>query len=310
MKKIGIFCGADTNFPFSLIDYINSKVGENIAEMVSVEAFRVGEKLDYGVIFDRVSREVPMYQAILKSLVLKGIIVINNPFLKCLEDYFFQLSIAKELNLNIPETAIIPTKEHPIGTTSDTFRNLVYPLNWSELFEYIGFPMYMKSNLLGFESMTYKVFNPAEFFNAYDYSGSKQFVVQRAYDYTNFFRAFVIGRKYVKIFNYNPSQPLVYRYSRETSGINPAFKNEIEAISKKLCTVLNLDFNTIDFGIYENKVYVVNFYNTSPKINSYIFSTDEFEWFVFTTGDYLISLLEDPKEYLRNSQWYNIFKKK
>ncbi|MCX7908465.1 MAG: hypothetical protein N2560_02995 [Ignavibacteria bacterium] len=309
MKKIGIFCGSDISFPFSLIDYINSKQSDVIAELVKVGIQKLEDKTNFDLIFDRVSRDVPMYQSILKTMVLSDVIVINNPFLKCFEDYFFQLSIAKELGFNVPETALIPTKQHPMGTTSDTFKNLIYPLNWSELFDYIGFPMYLRLNMIGTENFTYKVFNPLEFFSAYDISGSKQLVVQKVYDFSSFYRAFVIGKKYVKIFNYDSNKPLVSRYGNESKVLNPSHKREIENLAFKLCNLLNLDFTTVDFGVFEDKIFVVNFYNPAPKIDSVIFSDDDYKWFVFTTGDYLISLVENPKEYIQKSPWFNLFKK-
>ncbi|MGB9851309.1 MAG: ATP-grasp domain-containing protein [Candidatus Kapaibacteriota bacterium] len=309
MKKIGIFCGADISFPMSLIDYISSKSSEVLAEIVKIGVHRIDTRLQYDLILDRISRDVPMYQSILKTLVMNGIIVINNPFMKCLEDYFFQLSVAKELGLKVPETAIIPTKQHPVGTTSETFKNLIYPLNWSELFDYIGFPMFIRLNTLNSENLTYKVYNPMEFFSAYDNSGSRQLVVQKAYDYSSYYRAFVIGRKIVKVFNYDITKPPVSRYSKESSALTPSHKKEIESIATKICEKLSLDFNTIDFGVCDNKILVLNFYNTAPKIDTVIFDSDTYQWFVFTTGDFLLSILENPKDYIRNSQWYNFFKK-
>lgn len=302
MKKIGIFCGADTFFPLSLIDYVNSKSNGIKAELVKLGTHRIEDKFDYELIFDRVSRDVPMYQSILKTLSLNGVIVINDPFLKCLEDYFFQLSVAIQLGFNVPETALIPTKSHPEGTTSDTFKNLIYPLNWSDLFDYIGFPMYIRLNQIGWENLTYKVFNPMEFFSAYDISGSKQLVLQKFYEYSAFYRAFVIGKKFIKVFKYDSDKPLVSRYSRVNSGLTPKQKKEIEMIASSLCNALNLDFTTVDLGFYGDKIFVVNFYNVAPKIDNIIFSDDDFNWFVYTTGDYLISVVENPNEYLKNSQ--------
>ncbi|QLH54173.1 MAG: hypothetical protein CH6_2883 [Candidatus Kapaibacterium sp.] len=308
MKKIGIFCGADISFPLSLIDYINSKEEDVTAELVKIGAYRIDDKLNYDIIFDRVSQSVPMYQSILKSLFAKGKIVINNPFTRCLEDYFFQLSLAKDLGLNIPETAIIPTKQHPIGTTSETFQNLIYPLDWSELFDYIGFPMFVRMNLLSSENLTYKVYNPMEFFSAYDNSGSRQLVVQKAYDFSNYYRAFIIGKKNIKIFTYDITKPLVSRYSKDNSTLSPSHRKEIESVATKLSELYNLDFNTIDFAVFDGKIYILNFYNTAPKIDTIIFDTDEYQWFVFTTGDFLLSVLDNPQDYLRTSRWHTVFR--
>ncbi|MFN3781762.1 MAG: hypothetical protein ACK4SO_06270, partial [Candidatus Kapaibacteriota bacterium] len=68
MKKIGIFCGADALFPYSIIEYINSKTKNVQAELVKIGTFRIVDNLKYDLIFDRVSHSVPMYQAILKAV--------------------------------------------------------------------------------------------------------------------------------------------------------------------------------------------------------------------------------------------------
>ncbi|MGB9912966.1 MAG: hypothetical protein ACPLRO_06315, partial [Candidatus Kapaibacteriota bacterium] len=67
MKKIGIFCGADISFPMSLIDYISSKSSEVLAEIVKIGVHRIDTRLQYDLILDRISRDVPMYQSILKT---------------------------------------------------------------------------------------------------------------------------------------------------------------------------------------------------------------------------------------------------
>ena len=45
----------------------------------------------------------------------------------------------------MPKTVILPHKSHPPGTTDRSMRNLVYPLDWEEVFEYIGFPAFLKA---------------------------------------------------------------------------------------------------------------------------------------------------------------------
>lgn len=303
MKKIGIFCGAENAFPFSLIDYINSFGKDVKAELVKIGFCKVGDIFDYDIIFDRVSREVPMYSSILKSVALFSVQVINNPFLRCLEDYFFQYHIAHRLGIKTPKTVIIPTKEHPEGTISETFKNLIYPLNWSELFDYLGFPMIIRMNTIQNEALTFKVYNPMEFFSAFDYSGSKQLIVQEDLKADVNLRAFVIGKEKVKIFNYDPTKPLVARYTRENNFVKPEIKNQLESISKKLCSAINLDFTAIDFLVSNNEVFVYNFYNTTPRIDTTLFSDDVYEWFVFTVGDFLTSLAEKPKSHQSSEEF-------
>ena len=51
-------------------------------------------------------------------------------------------------------------------------RNLEYPLNWDEIFDYVGFPAFLKPHDGGGWKSVYKVDSPQEFFAAYDESGT------------------------------------------------------------------------------------------------------------------------------------------
>lgn len=308
MKKIGIFCGVENSFPFALINYINSTRTDISAELVKIGFVIIEKEFDFDVIFDRVSHEVPMYQSVLKKIALQGTAVINNPYLKCLEDQFFQFSLANKLKLKVPRTAIIPTKEHVEGTTAETYKNLDYPLNWNELFDYIGFPMLLKLNRSNTGAHSYKVYNPMEFFSAYDVTGTKQMIIQQVIDYTDYYRAFVVGKKHVKIINYDPNKPLHLRYSKDRLTIDPKHKKAIEKIAIDICTALDLDVNAIDFGIFNSEVYLLDFYNTAPQIESVYFSEDDYNWLVFTVGDYLISLAEKGKNWYNDTPWKSFLK--
>lgn len=306
MKKIGIFCGIENSFPFALINYINNARNDISADLVKIGFVIMEKEFDYDVIFDRVSHEVPMYQSVLKKIALQGTAVINNPYLKCAEDHFFQFSLANELKLKVPRTAIIPTKEHIEGTTAETYKNLDYPLNWTELFDYIGFPMLLKLNRSNAGTYSYKVYNPMEFFSAYDVTGTKQMIIQQVIDYTDYYRVFVVGKKHLKIINYDPNKPMHLRYSKEKLTIDPKHKKNIEKIATDICIALDLDVNAIDFGIFNSEVYLLDFYNTAPQIESVYFSEDDYNWLVFTIGDYLISLAEKGKNWFNDTPWRSL----
>ena len=39
---------------------------------------------------------------------------------------------------------ILPSRDLPADTSENSFANLAYPLDWENIFNYIGFPAYMK----------------------------------------------------------------------------------------------------------------------------------------------------------------------
>ena len=68
----------------------------------------------------------------------------------------------------IPPTVLLPHKQHPPGTTDRSMRNLQYPIDWDAVFEYVGFPAFLKPFDGGGWKDVYKVESPQEFFAAYD----------------------------------------------------------------------------------------------------------------------------------------------
>ena len=80
MKKIGILFGQERSFPYAFCERVNSKNIDGItAEPVLVEEVMQNKAIDYAVIIDRISQDVPFYRAFLKNAAATGTAVINNP---------------------------------------------------------------------------------------------------------------------------------------------------------------------------------------------------------------------------------------
>ena len=65
----------------------------------------------------------------------------------------------------MPKTVILPSNQHPPDTTAESMSNLVFPLEWDEIFQHIGFPAYFKPYSGGGWKSVYRVTNPDEFFD-------------------------------------------------------------------------------------------------------------------------------------------------
>ena len=142
--RIGILVGREGTFPPALIKEINSRNAGVTADYVKLGGVRMAEKCEYDVIVDRISHEIPFYRAYLKSAVLSGAKVINNPFWWTADDKFFNYSLATYLGIAIPKTVLLPQKDYKDGVVSESLRNLKFPLDWQEIIDYVGLPAFIK----------------------------------------------------------------------------------------------------------------------------------------------------------------------
>src|SRR5215212_4883827 len=138
MKKIGVLFGRERSFPEAFIERVNTKNIEGItAEAVHIDKVVQGEPTGYAVIIDRISQDVPFYRAYLKNAALTGTAVINNPFWWSADEKFFNNCLATKIDVPVPKTVILPSKEMPADCSAESFSNLAFPLDWDGIFQYI-----------------------------------------------------------------------------------------------------------------------------------------------------------------------------
>jgi hypothetical protein len=306
MKKIGFLYGIEQTFSQSVMERINNHNVKGVsAELMKVGSTRMDDILKYNVILDRVSHEVSFYRSILKLAYLNGVNIVNNPFWACADDNFFHAALAEKINVNVPKTIILPSKEHPPGTNSDTMRNLVFPIEWDSVFEYIGFPAYIKPNLLNSFHDSYKVYNPQEFFSAYDLTGNKPMLLQESIEYDTYYKCFVIGRKHVRVMTYNPIKPHHQRYISLEWGLDKDIVSQLAELSLMICETFGFDFNAIEFAVKDNIPYAVEFLNPAATAELSILHEKNFNWVVENTASFLIEKALERKKLPSAVKWHD-----
>jgi glutathione synthase/RimK-type ligase-like ATP-grasp enzyme len=142
--KIGLLCGREFSFPPAFIDRVNAlgRADGVSAELVTLGGTAMLEPSRYAVIVDRISHEVEYYRGFVKHAALQGTHVINNPFWWTADDKFFNYAVAAKLGIAIPRTVLLPQKGYPadVDLTSESLRNLQYPIDWEALLDYVGRP--------------------------------------------------------------------------------------------------------------------------------------------------------------------------
>ncbi len=281
MRKVGIIYGMENTFPGALVDRINSmKVADVVAEHVKVGGVKMAGPSGYRVIIDRISQDIPFYRAYLKNAVLSGAIIINNPFWWGADDKFFNYSLASKIGVAVPKTVVLPHHTHPPGTTDQSMRNLIYPLNWEEIFEYIGFPAFLKPYSGGGWKSVYKVHNPDELFAAYNDSGDLCMTLQTSVEFTDYFRCYVVNQEHVHVMQYDPRRPHAERYVHDAPPIEPAMHARVVRDCLTLCRALGYDLNTVEFAVQDAIPYAIDFLNPAPDADYNSVGPANFEWIV------------------------------
>lgn len=303
MKKIGILHGKERSFPEAFVQRINDKKIDGItAEPVKIEKVAQGEPSGYAVIIDRISQDVPFYRAYLKNAAISGTAVINNPFWWSADEKFFNNALATKIGVPVPKTVILPSRELPDDTSEASFSNLAYPLDWKGIFEYVGFPAYMKPFAGGGWKNVYKLNNMEEFFQTHAETGQLVMLLQEEIIFEEYYRCYCIGRKHVRIMPYEPRNPHHLRY---VANHRPSAKllKTMEEIVLKINNYLGYDFNTVELAIRDGIPYAIDFCNPAPDADLKSVGEENFEWVVEHAALFAIETAQQHKTGKDNLTW-------
>jgi glutathione synthase/RimK-type ligase-like ATP-grasp enzyme len=308
-KKIGILHGKERSFPEAFVKRINEKNIKGItAEAVKIDKVAQGEPSGYAVIVDRISQDVPFYRAYLKNAAISGTAVINNPFWWSADEKFFNNALATKIGVPVPKTVILPSRELPDDTSEASFSNLAYPLDWDGIFEYVGFPAYMKPFAGGGWKNVYKLNNMEEFFQTHAETGQLVMLLQEEIIFEEYYRCYCIGRKHVRIMPYEPRNPHHLRY---VANHRPSAKllKTMEEIVLKINNYLGYDFNTVELAIRDGVPYAIDFCNPAPDADLKSVGEENFEWVVETAANFAIETAQNLKEGTDNLSWGEYIKR-
>lgn len=311
-KKVGILFGQEDTFPWAFIDKVNELGGGKVvAEPVKIDKVQQGIDYGYHVILDRMSQGTPFYRAYLKNAALMGTAVINNPFWFSADEKFFNNSLAVKLGVPVPKTVLLPSHERPDDTSENSYRNLVAPLDWNYIFNYIGFPAFMKPFDGGGWKDVYKVENPEHLFECHAQTGQLVMMLQEEIVFDDYFRVYCLGQKYVHIMPYDPRKPFHERYVSEVKAKGEAGKallKKVHDYTLKLNRALGYDFNTVEFAVRDGVPYAIDFCNPAPDADIHSVGKENFEWIVEHSARYAIEKAHDYKTKGYNTSWGSFVK--
>lgn len=263
--KIGLLCGREHAFPPAFLARVNElgRAHGITAELAKFGGTRMGEPPEYRVIVDRISHEVEYYRGTLKHAVLQGSYVINNPFWWTADDKFFNYAVAAKLGVAIPKTVLLPQKAYPsdVDILPASLRNLVYPLDWDGLLDYVGRPAILKPYSGGGWKHVYKVHTREELLAAYDGTAPYCMTLQEFIDFDQYVRCFTFGKTDIVPVHYDPS---ARQYRVDHQYLSPELGARVVKDAQTINLALGYEMNTIEFAVKDGVPYAIDFLNPAP----------------------------------------------
>ena len=288
MKQVGVLFGQERTFPYALAERINALDAGVTAEPVKVGGVGLESTRSYDLVLDRISQDVPFYRAVLKKWVADGTIVVNNPFWWSADDKFFNNVLARRLGVAVPKTVLLPSHTQPPDTTSESFTNLEYPLDWQEIFDEVGFPAYFKPYSGGGWKSVYRVTNQEEFFGAYAHSAQQVMTLQEEIEFDIYYRCYVIGRAHVRVMPYDPRRMFHERYVHDPIWNDADLIDKVAQSCLTLAEALGYDFDTMEFAVRDGVPYAIDFLNPAPDADPSSVGQANFEWVTETSARWIV----------------------
>jgi hypothetical protein len=303
--KIGLLVGREWSFPPAFIEEVDGRGAGVTAEYVRLGTTGMTDPVDYDVVIDRISHEVPFYRSWLKHAVLEGVTVVNNPFMWTADDKFFGASLAAKLGIAHPKTVALPNREYVPGIKHDeSLRNLKYPLDWDAILEDIGLPCILKDAHGGGWKEVYVCRTKEDVLRHYNESGLLQMVLQEFIEWDRFVRCICLGREKVLPIRYDPGER---RYHVDHDHLGPELGGRIVADSLTLVRALGYDMNSMEWAVRDGVPYAIDFMNPAPDMDVNSLTPHYFRWVVEHMADMAIRLVEDPRPQLAELRWNHLF---
>src|SRR5256714_2107832 len=277
-KRVGLLVGRENTFPGPFIETVNKK---GKSDGIQAELAVLGGTTEvaepyHAVLVDRISHEVPYYRAHLKSAVLMGSVVINDPFWWEADEKFFECTLARKLGVAVPKTVVLPNKQYiPDIDQQRSLRNLQFPLDWEALVSYTGLPAVLKPNTGGGWKDVFIINSIEELITAYDQTGLKTMILQEFIDWDDYIRCICIGRQNVLPIRYNPAAPFHEPY-QTSNPVEGRLREQSIKDARRLVEALGYDMDTVEFAVRDDVLYAIDFLNPAPDFANFPIKKDTF----------------------------------
>jgi len=301
-KKIGLIIGQEKSWFSAFIEEVEKNGKGVTAELVKLGGTRMDEPCDYDVIIDRMSHHVPYYRAFLKTALLQGTIVINNPFWSSAIDSFFGATLASRLGISHLRTVALPSHSYSNYVHHDALGNLIYPIPWDNHIDHLGgFPVILRPAWNTPSGQVYKLESYEDLWRAYNETGTECMMLQEHPRSEKYVRCICIGSQTFLI-KYDPYTN-DYRYPEGNSLLTKKEQEKVSQSALKINEVLGYDVSTIDFTLTSKTIFLTDIISPSPDFDEDILPATAFDWVVKTMAEFTVALAQRERRPLDEFRW-------
>jgi hypothetical protein len=181
-------------------------------------------------------------------------------------------------------------------------------MDWQGIFDYIGFPAYMKPYAGGGWKNVYRLENKEEFWEKHQETGKLVMMLQEEIVFTEYFRVYCLGCKDVRIMQYEPRNPHHLRYVIDGPPVDKKLLATVKDYTLRLCKGLGYDFNTVEFAVRDGIPYAIDFGNPAPDAELTSVGEENFEWVVEHAAKMAIAAAKKQKPGKMNLTWGTFIK--
>jgi hypothetical protein len=306
VKKIGIMVGREDTFPGAFIAEVNRRDAGVSAEFVKLDGTGMAEDCLYDLIVDRISHEIPYYRTFLRTAMVSGTIVVNNPFWwSASDDKLFGATLCVRLGVAHPRTIALPSHSYVEGIVHpDSLRNLKEHIPWEQHVAHVGgFPVILKPNSGGGFKQVFKVHTMEQLWEAYNQTGAECMILQEFIAWEKYVRCLCIGQEQILVMKFDVNEPYPHRYFDEPGYITPAEHERVVESALKIVRAFGYDMNTCEFALKDGVPYAIDFTNPAPDMDYWSLKEKFFNWVVVAMADMCIAKALAGRSQLEEFHW-------
>jgi hypothetical protein len=290
-KKIGLLVGREETFPGAFIEAVNRRNAGVVAELVRLDGTGMASDSGYDVIVDRISHEVPYYRTFLRTAMVGGTQIVNNPFWwSASDDKLFGATICQNIGVAHPRTIALPSHSYIEGIDhQQSLRNLADSIPWEQHVAHVGgFPVILKPNSGGGFKQVFKVGSLDQLWEAYNQTGTECMILQEFIPWEKYVRCLVIGQKHVLVMKFDVNEPYPHRYFDVPGYLTDDEHARVVESALKIVHAFGYDMNTCEFALKDGVPYAIDFTNPAPDMDYWSLKEKFFGWVVNAMADMCI----------------------